>query len=72
MDRQMLAEHLTLAEAHVEQGIRHIERQREIIAELARDGHDTASARDLLRQFEETLKLHIGDRDRIVAELAQP
>jgi hypothetical protein len=44
MDKAMIAEHLTLAERHVAEGERHIERQRETIRELERDGHDLTAA----------------------------
>jgi hypothetical protein len=70
MDRQMLLEHLAMANKHVETGERHVRRQRELIAELERDGHDTASARQLLEQFEKLQEMHIADRDRIQRELA--
>ena len=69
MDRALWEEHLTLAETHVAQGERVVARQHEIIAELARGGHDTASAVDLLASFQELLTLHKRDRDRLRAEL---
>jgi hypothetical protein len=47
-----------MVERHVRQGERHVARQREIIAELGRDGHSTAVARDLLILFEWTLAQH--------------
>jgi hypothetical protein len=46
-------------------------RQREIIAELSRAGHDTAEAQQLLRRFEELQSFHIRDRDRLEKELAE-
>jgi len=66
-----MIEHLAQAERHVAQGELHLIRQREIIDELERGGHDTASARDLLLKLEETQALHIADRDRIRAELVR-
>jgi hypothetical protein len=71
-ERAMLERHLALAEAHVIQGVGHLARQREIVAELERDGHADAAqnARDLLATFEMTQKSHVGDRDRISAEIA--
>ena len=65
----MLAEHLYLAERHVAQGEQHIERQRQIIHDLACGGHDTTEAKRLLTQFEELQSLHIGGRDRLRQEL---
>jgi hypothetical protein len=63
---------LAEAEYHVLLGERHIIRQREIVAELERDGHEQAavSARDLLETFEQAQKAHVADRDRLRAELA--
>lgn len=45
-------------------------RQREIVAELERDGHDVSEARKLLVQFEELQAMHVADRDRLIDELA--
>ena len=53
MDREMLKRHLALAEEHIATGEKNIARQRDLIAQLERDGHDTASARTFLRQFEQ-------------------
>jgi hypothetical protein len=39
------------------------------VAELERDGHDTASARELLALFEDMQTLHVAHRDRLVSEL---
>ena len=49
---------LEMVERHVREGERHVARQREILAELGRDGHPTAIARDLLVLFEWTLAQH--------------
>jgi hypothetical protein len=64
MDREMLQQHLAQAEAHVETGYKNIARQRDVIAQLEREGQDTALARDTLMQA-----LHIADRERILREL---
>ena len=71
MNRGMLLKHLRLAEKHVAQGERHIARQREIIAELARDSHSTASAESLLELFESTQAGHLAHLDRLRQELAE-
>jgi hypothetical protein len=63
MDHIMLAQHLAEAEEHVVSGRRAIIRQRELILDLERDGHEAAEARRLLATFEEVLKLHMADRD---------
>jgi hypothetical protein len=70
MSRDMLLRHLAQARRHVADGERHVARQRELVAELERDGHDTTQSRALLNQFEQMLALHIADRDRIEQELA--
>ena len=70
MDRQIIAQHLALAERHVAQGRGHIDRQRQRIVELDRDGHDSAQARNILANFERTQALHVADRDRLQEALA--
>ena len=62
-------EHLALAEEHVVLGAKNVARQREIIAELQRDGHDTTQAWALLTEFEQLQAMHIADRDRLLGEL---
>ena len=69
--RETLLEHLALAERHIAEGAAIIERQKSLILELERDGHDTCKSRALLQQFEEIQQLHISDRVRLVAELSQ-
>jgi hypothetical protein len=49
MDRAIIQDHLAQAERHVSQGERHLSRQREIIADLERDGHDSSVAQALSR-----------------------
>jgi hypothetical protein len=73
LNRAQTEARLAQAEQHVAQGERHITRQRELIAELERDGHDVtaASARDLLRLFEELQIMHVADRDRYRRELTE-
>ncbi|MBV9974077.1 MAG: hypothetical protein JO105_01650 [Hyphomicrobiales bacterium] len=69
--RALLQRHLAQAQKDVALGTRHVERQLEILAELGRDGHPTAQAEELLRTFEECLRLHIQGRDRLEKELAE-
>jgi Spy/CpxP family protein refolding chaperone len=71
MDREMIVEHLALAEQHVKEGEAIIERQRDLIARLTADGHDTAKANALLAQFIDTLRAQNEDRDRLQRELAE-
>jgi hypothetical protein len=70
-NREIAREHLELANRHLAEGQKRIGRQIELIAELERDGHGTAQAKGLLKQFEETLALQVKTRDRIVRELAE-
>ena len=69
MDRMRLRKHLDDAHRHIAEGEAHIERQRELIRTLERDGHDTTQAQSLLEQFEYLLRFHREDRDRISREL---
>lgn len=70
MDRSLWQRRFEEAERAVAEGQRHITRQKEIIAELERDGHDVKSACNLLAQFEWVQALHIAHRDRLQRELA--
>ena len=67
----MIKEHLAQARRHVAEGSEHVAHQREIVAKLEGDGHDTSEAKTLLDQFEKTQALHIADRDRLERELAE-
>ncbi len=70
MDRTMLRGHLAKAKEHVASGEEHVRRQRELVAELQRDGHDVTEAKKLLVRFEQLLTMHKEDRDRLEKELA--
>jgi hypothetical protein len=72
MDKQMLADHLALAERHVHNGMDRVLRQGDLIFKLERTGHDTRQAKALLVQFEDLLAIFIADRDRLRAELSEP
>ena len=71
MDHTMLTGHLSLAERHITQGTRNVERQRQRVKELRCDARDDCRSRSLLSQFETLLALHIEDRDRVAAELVK-
>ena len=71
MDRELLEDNLRLAESHVELGEQTVSRQRELIVELERGGHDTSLARVLLQTFEQSQAMHLADRARLRAELAE-
>lgn len=72
MDRASITERLALAERHVAESAVRIQRQRELHAELARDGHaeTAAQALSLLGQFEELQAVMVADLDRFKEELA--
>ena len=68
-DRTLILDHLAQARRHVTEAERHIANQREIVAQKERDGHDTATSKQLLDQFEELYTMHVAERDRLEKEL---
>ena len=71
MDRVLLEQHFAQAREHVATGEKNVARQRELVEQMVRDGHDPTMARQSLAQFEELLVMHIADRDRMEKELAE-
>ena len=71
MRRQILIDHLAQAERHIAEGRVHVDRQRQIVEDLVRDGKDAGRSRNLLELFEDTLAMHIAERDRLRTELAE-
>ena len=69
MNVQWLVDHLALTERHVAGTTLHVERQRQLVKDLACDGHDVTASFALPRLFERLLELHLQDRDRTVTEL---
>jgi hypothetical protein len=69
MDKILIARHLSQAENHLRTAALHVENQRQLIADLERDGHSTLKAEALLDKFENSLSLHATNRDRIAREL---
>lgn len=65
----MIEDHLAQAERHVAQGERHVAEQRARVHALERDGHDITQSLRLLDRFQESLALHVTDRDRLRKEL---
>ena len=49
---------LDMAERHVREGEHHVASQRELLAELRKDGHPTDTAERLLENLEDLLELH--------------
>ena len=66
MDRDTLKRHLTKVEEQVAIVAQNVARQRELVAELERDGYDATQAKKMLEQFLEQQALHIADRDRLI------
>ena len=71
MDQEMLKRHLAEAEEHIATGDKNIARQRDLIAQLERDGRDTASARTFLHEFEQLQARHTAERERLLRELSE-
>ncbi|HEU4626821.1 MAG TPA: hypothetical protein VFS52_18810 [Steroidobacteraceae bacterium] len=69
MDRTLIAAHLAQAERHVTAGEHLLQNQRDLLERIRQSGYDTATAEDILRQFERVQASHIEDRDRLRREL---
>ena len=67
----MLKRHLAEAGEHIAAGDKNIARQRDLIAQLERDGRDTASARTFLREFEQLQATLIAELERLLRELSE-
>jgi hypothetical protein len=59
LDPNIILDHLALAKGHVRQGTAHVDRQRQLVKDLAHSGHDITQSKMLQRTFEELLELHI-------------
>jgi hypothetical protein len=62
-----LKDRLSEAEGYVTTGERHIRRQRELVAELDREGRDAVVARNLLAIFEVLQKQYVAERNLLFA-----
>jgi hypothetical protein len=71
VDQGALQQHLAQAERHIARGVVHLARQRELIAELDRAGHDTEEARAILDTLMETQVLHLHDRELLLGLVSQ-
>lgn len=69
MDQPTLWQHLDEADRQIAQGRAHIDKQRAIIADLERDGHDTTQASALLETLLESQRLHERRRATILRQL---
>jgi hypothetical protein len=71
MAQDVLQQHLAQAERHMAQGVVHLARQRALITELDRAGHNTEEARAILESLMETQLLHQQDRERLLRLASQ-
>jgi hypothetical protein len=71
----MVLHRLAATERHIEQGERHIVRQREVVETLERDGRgqsDTAKvAREVLHSYELSQAAHAKERDFLLKALIE-
>jgi hypothetical protein len=65
VERSLLEEHLAMAERHVAEGEVHLLRQRRLVSDLRRDGHDTAESEKFLAQLEALQVMHLEHRDHL-------
>jgi DNA-directed RNA polymerase subunit F len=70
-DRATILRHLEQARRLITQGEQYVAHQREIVAQLERDGHDTYEAKRLLDQLQQFHALQVADRDRLENELRE-
>jgi len=68
MDRQIIMQHLAQAERHAADGEIIAVRQKELIAEIERQGHDAANARASLVLFKDLQRMHSADASRLRRE----
>jgi hypothetical protein len=71
MNRAMQLAHLAQAERHIASGLRHIEKQEQIIADLDCNGRDITVAVDVLWTFRDMQDHLVAYRDRIIEQLKQ-
>jgi hypothetical protein len=70
MDREVVLTHLRVAQADVSQGRERIAEQRRVIAEMEREGRDTARARAALAKDEKLQAERESHLDLLGQELA--
>jgi hypothetical protein len=68
MDREGLMHRIANANKRIAEGTRHIAQQKKLVHGMERLGRDTAQAARLLQTFEETVQLHIADRDKLLRD----
>lgn len=70
MDSRSIREQLAFAEEVVSRADEHVWKQRTLVVQLERRGHNAALARRLLTLFEEGYALHVMRYERLKAALA--
>lgn len=71
MDRNVEVERLGQADRHITIAEQHISKQRVLVDELRVDGHDTKTAEEMLKGFEDNLKILREHRAIIVKTIEQ-
>ncbi len=69
MDEARLRRHLRETERQLAEGMRHIAKQRAIISQRERDGHDVNRSKTLLDTLLQIESLHERHRDLILQQL---
>jgi hypothetical protein len=69
MDRVILEDILAATERHLAEAECQVANQRERVAQLERDGLDTAEPTRLLIELEELQAIHVAERDRLRKKL---
>lgn len=61
-------EDLAMVQRHIDQGKEILEKQRALVARAERDGGDVEKARNTLRAFEETQRMHKEHEERLLRD----
>jgi hypothetical protein len=69
MDLDLILRRLKESEERIIHSVRHIEQERAMIAALERAGNDAKNSMSLLKEFEDSMTVHIAMRDRMLEEL---
>jgi hypothetical protein len=69
MERLLLCQRVEEAKRHVDDNECRLARQRQILADLERRGHDTTVALESLERLEKMQCAHVAELDRVLVEL---
>jgi hypothetical protein len=69
VDRALIISGLQAVEDRLTTGARQISKQRDLVSRLRRAGEDATGAVALLHELQRAQEQHLGDRDRLRAEL---